>query len=283
MEGDDGDGDDEFRITKGNKFKHRLEKLPGRNLRRCIVCSKKNNAVIRRSHLICAACKKDVAEQLLQAVCIPDYKKRGTMSVGSIPNRLEATQWGHFPRNIPPTNAKKKPQRRCRVCTEHKKRSETVWEFTEKLSLEYTIPVNERVKIGTNSSPHRLEVRKNQLDKPIRRMCIPCYQKKRLTLDRNKARKNVKKPTTYCAGCPESPQMCSQCFNDHHNNDVPPLPEYKGRGRLSGGFPQRLNAQRWAHFPKHIDPTPSKSKPSRACKVCSRHRKRSETTWECKR
>nr|XP_003706754.1 PREDICTED: piggyBac transposable element-derived protein 4-like [Megachile rotundata] len=70
----------------------------------------------------------DVAEQLLQAVYIPDYKKRGTMSVGNTPNRLEATQWGHFPRNIPPTNAKKNPQRRCRVCTKHKRRSETVWE-----------------------------------------------------------------------------------------------------------------------------------------------------------
>ncbi|XP_043529386.1 piggyBac transposable element-derived protein 4-like [Frieseomelitta varia] len=62
-----------------------------------------------------------------------------------------------------------------------------------------------------------------------------------------------------------------------------PLPEYKGRGRLSNGdSPQRLHAQHWGHFPKHIDPTPSKQKPSRACKVCAKHKKRSETTWECK-
>lgn len=62
-----------------------------------------------------------------------------------------------------------------------------------------------------------------------------------------------------------------------------PLPEYKGRGRLlNGDSPQRLHAQHWSHFPKHIDPTPSKQKPSRTCKVCAKHKKRSETTWECK-
>ncbi|KAI4476498.1 hypothetical protein M0804_013529 [Polistes exclamans] len=75
----------------------------------------------------------DVAEQLLQAVCIPDYKKRETMSLGSTLNRLQTTQWGHYPKNIPPTNANKKPQQRCRVCTKHKKRSETVWEFNKSL------------------------------------------------------------------------------------------------------------------------------------------------------
>ncbi|CAD1472353.1 unnamed protein product [Heterotrigona itama] len=63
-----------------------------------------------------------------------------------------------------------------------------------------------------------------------------------------------------------------------------PLPEYKGRGRLSNGdLPLRLHAQHWGHFPKHIGPTPSKQKPSRACKVCTKHKKRSETTWECKK
>ena len=62
-----------------------------------------------------------------------------------------------------------------------------------------------------------------------------------------------------------------------------PLPEYKTRGRLSNGdLPLRLHAQHWSHFPKHIDPTPSKKRPSRACKVCTKHKKRSETTWECK-
>lgn len=37
-----------------------VEKLPGRNLRQCDVCSKKNVNGIRRSNLICAICKKAI-------------------------------------------------------------------------------------------------------------------------------------------------------------------------------------------------------------------------------
>ena len=37
-----------------------LEKLPGRNLRQCDVCSNKNGNGIKRSNLICAICKKGV-------------------------------------------------------------------------------------------------------------------------------------------------------------------------------------------------------------------------------
>lgn len=56
------------------------------------------------------------------------------------------------------------------------------------------------------------------------------------------------------------------------------LQEYKGRGRLSNGdLLQRLHAQRWGHLPKHIDPAPSKSKVSRACKSYTRHEKRIAT------
>ena len=63
-----------------------------------------------------------------------------------------------------------------------------------------------------------------------------------------------------------------------------PLPEYIRKGRLSNGdLPKKLHGKHWGHFPKHIDPTPSKSKPPRACKACTKHKKRSETTWECKR
>lgn len=35
-----------------------LEKLPGRNLRRCVVCSSKDYSAVKRSNLICARCKK---------------------------------------------------------------------------------------------------------------------------------------------------------------------------------------------------------------------------------
>lgn len=62
------------------------------------------------------------------------------------------------------------------------------------------------------------------------------------------------------------------------------LPDYKVRGRPAlGDTPLRLQARHWGHFPKHIDPTPKKAKPTRACKVCWTHTKRSETTWECRK
>lgn len=61
------------------------------------------------------------------------------------------------------------------------------------------------------------------------------------------------------------------------------LPTYNVRGRPAhGDTPMRLQAIRWAHFPQHIPPTERKAKPTRACKVCSKHKIRSETTWKCK-
>ncbi|XP_076652738.1 piggyBac transposable element-derived protein 4 isoform X1 [Halictus rubicundus] len=63
-----------------------------------------------------------------------------------------------------------------------------------------------------------------------------------------------------------------------------PSQDYKTRRQLTNGdTPLRLHAQHWGHFPKHIDSTPLKQKPSRACKVCTKNKKRSETTWECKK
>ena len=60
------------------------------------------------------------------------------------------------------------------------------------------------------------------------------------------------------------------------------LPEYKKCGRSAPSEdPLRLQAQHWAHFPKHIDSTPLKKKPTRLCKVCTKHKIRSETSWEC--
>lgn len=62
------------------------------------------------------------------------------------------------------------------------------------------------------------------------------------------------------------------------------LPDYNVRGRPAhGDTPLRLQAIRWGHFAKHIDPTPKKSNPTRVCKVCWKHKKRSETTCECKK
>ncbi|XP_042145916.1 piggyBac transposable element-derived protein 4-like [Ixodes scapularis] len=60
------------------------------------------------------------------------------------------------------------------------------------------------------------------------------------------------------------------------------LPDYKTRGRPSNGdTPLRLQAKCWGHFVQHIAPTEKKKNPTRACKVCTANKKRSETTWEC--
>ncbi|CAK9832747.1 PiggyBac transposable element-derived protein 4 [Anthophora retusa] len=73
---------------------------------------------------------------------------------------------------------------------------------------------NNRNKIKNVS--HNLEIHTNQQGKPIRRMCALCYQKRRQTAERQEAKKNVKKTKTYCSNCSKSPQMCLQCFNEHH-------------------------------------------------------------------
>lgn len=59
------------------------------------------------------------------------------------------------------------------------------------------------------------------------------------------------------------------------------LPDYKMRGKSVSIEPLRLQAQYWAHFPKTIDLTPRKKHPTRMCKVCYKHKIRSETKWEC--
>ncbi|KAK1137338.1 hypothetical protein K0M31_001850 [Melipona bicolor] len=64
-----------------------------------------------------------IAEGLLQTV--QDYNRRGPLSSGNIPMRLQAQHWGHFPKHIDPMRLKKNPTRACKVCTKHKKRSET--------------------------------------------------------------------------------------------------------------------------------------------------------------
>lgn len=62
------------------------------------------------------------------------------------------------------------------------------------------------------------------------------------------------------------------------------LPDYISRGRpAQSDTPLRLQSKFWAHFPKHISPTKKKNHPTRICKVCFSHKKRSETTWECKK
>lgn len=68
-----------------------------------------------------------------------------------------------------------------------------------------------------------------------------------------------------------------QCYVDCRINiaesllENMPKPNYRERGQLSSGdMPERLHAKHWAHFPKHIDPTASKLRPSKPCRVCQK-------------
>lgn len=68
-----------------------------------------------------------------------------------------------------------------------------------------------------------------------------------------------------------------QCYVDYRINiaesllENMPKPNYRERGQLSSGdMPERLHAKHWAHFPKHIDPTASKLRPSKPCRVCQK-------------
>ncbi len=62
-----------------------------------------------------------------------------------------------------------------------------------------------------------------------------------------------------------------------------PLEYPKKINAANADIPSRLHAKCWAHFPKHINPTPKKQHPTRCCRVCTKHKKRSETTWECEK
>jgi hypothetical protein len=68
-----------------------------------------------------------IAEQLLESVTLPEYSAKGR-PFSSTPLRLQAKNWAHFPMNIPPTEKKKKPTKRCVVCYSKGKRSESKWQ-----------------------------------------------------------------------------------------------------------------------------------------------------------
>lgn len=70
----------------------------------------------------------DVSEQLLKKISLPNYNVRGRPAHDDTPLRLQAVRWGHFSQHIASTEKKARPTRACRVCSKHKKRSETTWE-----------------------------------------------------------------------------------------------------------------------------------------------------------
>jgi hypothetical protein len=52
----------------------------------------------------------NIAQQLLEAVQLPEYSVRGRPSSSTPPPRLQAKAWVHFPMHIPPQKKRKKSQ-----------------------------------------------------------------------------------------------------------------------------------------------------------------------------
>lgn len=65
-------------------------------------------------------------------------------------------------------------------------------------------------------STHHIAKRVDENNKKVRRMCVLCYAKKKQSIGRILAKKNVKKPTTFCPDCPKKPQLCFECFAEYH-------------------------------------------------------------------
>ncbi|KAG7201904.1 hypothetical protein KM043_004616 [Ampulex compressa] len=63
---------------------------------------------------------------------------------------------------------------------------------------------------------HNITIRKDENGKKIRRTCVFCYSQKKQCLGRVEARRNTKKPTTYCPVCPKQPHLCIECFAKYH-------------------------------------------------------------------
>lgn len=51
-----------------------------------------------------------------------------------------------------------------------------------------------------------------------RRRCLLCYKKTSRERGPKEARRNSKRVTTYCSGCPNLPFMCLDCYNEHHQS-----------------------------------------------------------------
>ncbi|XP_017479891.1 PREDICTED: uncharacterized protein LOC108369310 [Rhagoletis zephyria] len=61
-------------------------------------------------------------------------------------------------------------------------------------------------------SQHIITKRVDENNKTIRRACVLCYAEAKRKFSRKEARKNIKRTTTYCPQCPNTPQLCIDCF-----------------------------------------------------------------------
>lgn len=73
----------------------------------------------------------NIAEQLMSTLNLPERTTTGRPSIADNPLRLQAKNWAHLPENIPPTPCKQLPTKPCKVCKQHKKRSETRWQCSK--------------------------------------------------------------------------------------------------------------------------------------------------------
>ena len=94
---------------------------------------------------------------------------------------------------VPNSNKKKTKKKKKKKIPIRKFREILVSEWFNVFS-ENSVSGNHRKK--TKKVPHHLVIRKNQEGKPIRRMCTLCYKKKKQTVSREEATKNIKKTTT---------------------------------------------------------------------------------------
>lgn len=65
---------------------------------------------------------------------------------------------------------------------------------------------------AVNPGKHIITKRVDANNKAIRRSCVLCYATAKKQLDRKTARNHLKKTSTYCPKCPNTPHLCLQCF-----------------------------------------------------------------------
>ena len=65
-----------------------------------------------------------------------------------------------------------------------------------------------RLQIDTEKYPNHRRKRKR---------CSGCYAKYSKHLPPSEAKNKSKQVSTYCSGCPDLPNLCIECYNDHTN------------------------------------------------------------------
>lgn len=56
----------------------------------------------------------NIAESLLKNIPKPNYRERGELSSGDVPERLHTKHWAHFPKHVDPTTSELIPSKPCK-------------------------------------------------------------------------------------------------------------------------------------------------------------------------